>query len=480
MGSRPYFSTSAQARRARRALFERFSPRIIVNLSELRQDRLFPTATAPATVLICRGRRSNASDEVRYVTARRDRQFRRHGILQFAAEDVRTLSASAVACEPFVLKVASYGGARDLALMRRLHRTFDSLETVARERSWHFGQGYQTARGTERLPSELVGKPWLQSGEMGRFHINACALPPLPYFMLHRLRDIRIYAAPVVITTRSIGVTGWRAVLATDDIVYTELYFGISVPQRDLEYARIINLIFNAKLATYWLFMSSGAWAIERDEVKPSDVKLLPIIRLHEAEPAVIADLLACDQALQENSVAPEALSKLDALVYKLYRMSDTEITLVEDTVRATIPQRFGSATHRYHDVTIEDVRGYILGFTRVLDQFLSGQHLKADVEPMALSRSGLGVLRVTVSARDASVRGFDFSELELRSLEEALATISQNLGYQITRDVWIQRSLRIYTPRELFIVKPTEKRHWTQSPGFHDADLVILEHLRK
>jgi hypothetical protein len=36
---------------------------------------------------------------------------------------------------------------------------------------------------------------------------------------------------------------------------------------------------------------------------------------------------------------------------------------------------------------------------------------------------------------------------------------------------------LRIYTEDALFILKPSERRYWTQTIGLNDADVILADH---
>ena len=39
------------------------------------------------------------------------------------------------------------------------------------------------------------------------------------------------------------------------------------------------------------------------------------------------------------------------------------------------------------------------------------------------------------------------------------------------------RRQLRLYGDDDLFILKPTEVRYWTQTAGLNDADVILADH---
>jgi hypothetical protein len=484
LGSKPFFSTAKPALTAKQALFKRYVPRLLVNLSELRQLQLFPTATAPAMVMVAKHQGPSEGDLVTYASARFDRNFQRHGIIHVDAEDVKTLSATRVVSDFAVLKIATYGGPRDLALINRL-RQFPSLNKIATSRKWGRGQGYQTAGGSD-VPWNLVGKPWLPSGVMPRYRTDTDVLGPLPAMLMHRSRPPKkgerpIYSGPLVITTRSIGLQGFESTYSEGDVVYTELYFGVTVPWHDRTYARVINAIFNSSLATYFLLLTGGTWGIERDEVKPSDVKNIPIPELSEIDQLTLSRVLAIEEQLgsyQDSEVVASLRQRLDEAVFALYGLEPHETTLIRDAISISLNLRFrgpgSSAGQRPSPTQLEEYAFSFLGvtsqFTRTINRPLSVTITDPESENLIIAHFRTG--DETRLSQPVMVR-------KEQNLKSTMAEIKRGMHAEIVPNVEIRRHLRIYTPGGLFVVKPAELRYWSRSAGLMDADLVLSEHLR-
>ena len=144
--SRPLFSHTPESLLARRELFTRFNPQVLVNLSDLRQDGLFPRTTAPATVLIAQGCPSKKEDSFYFVRAEHTQAFKQHGIIEIGPQDIQRLPVSGLLSDSDLLKVASWGGARDMALIEHLRYTFPPLDKLLKDNKdngWAPGQGFQ-------------------------------------------------------------------------------------------------------------------------------------------------------------------------------------------------------------------------------------------------------------------------------------------------------------------------------------------------
>jgi len=109
--SKPFFSNTKTAWQAKESLFKRFKPTVIINLSKLRRDNLFPNAEAPAMIFIGKGCKSQPKDNFYFVCPERSLDFRQHGIIEIGAENIKKLPVHGVATDPDMLKVASWGNA---------------------------------------------------------------------------------------------------------------------------------------------------------------------------------------------------------------------------------------------------------------------------------------------------------------------------------------------------------------------------------
>ena len=283
--STPLFSHTTDSLRARKELLSFFNPRVIVNLSALRQDGLFPKSIAPAMVLIAEGKQSQANGYFYLVCVEYSESFKRHGIIEIGPENIKKISTKYITSDTDVLKIASWGNARDMALIARLRATFpplgnsikDPRQIKERKEEWLGGQGFQQAGGSQEAP-ELIGKKWLPSGTMQPYLLEIAGLEEISTKMrFHRPRDSRIYEAPFVITTRGLGYDGFFSAFCHTDVVYTEEYYGISIPPQQEYSAHYLNGVLNSSLITYFLFLTASVWGVERDKIEPNDLRRIPL-----------------------------------------------------------------------------------------------------------------------------------------------------------------------------------------------------------
>ena len=109
-----------------------------------------------------------------------------------------------IANEHHLFKIATYGTARDRAIMKALFEKFDPLQTVLAGLDTKFNRGFQKTASTTPVPLELIGSPKLEAVQINRFHQSVAGLPPFQYETMEHARDPKIYKAPIFLAQQSL------------------------------------------------------------------------------------------------------------------------------------------------------------------------------------------------------------------------------------------------------------------------------------
>lgn len=488
--SNPLFSHMPDSLKAREELLTRFNPRVIVNLSALRQEGLFPKSDAPATVLIAEGCPSQVNGCFYLVCAEHSESFKRHGIIEIGPENIKKISIQHIISDTDVLKIASWGNARDMALITRLRVTFPPLRSFVkdprsvkmRNEEWLGGQGFQEAGGSQEAPG-LIGKKLLPSGEMQPYLIETGGLEEIsPQMRFHRPRDPRIYEAPLVVTTRGLGVNGFFSAFCPTDVVYTEEYYGISIPRQQEYSAHYLNGVLNSSLTTYFLFLTASVWGVERDKVEPNDLLRLPLPIPMQGNEHVISRIVTFEEQLrltQNQATRAGIKEQLDKAVFDLYDLSEVERILVQDTLNFTIDLRMkGEKAKALDRPENEELKAYSLQLINTIQPFfrtLNEVVMEADIfetktAPLQVIRFGV----VSVPGRSPSIQVNSG-----QALDDVLGRIATQLPTTIADTVYTRRNLRIYVDNDYYIVKPSQRRYWSRYAALNDADTIILEQMK-
>jgi hypothetical protein len=476
---KPFFSQTPKAHKAKEALLKRFRPLVMVNLSNLREEWIFPGSRAPTLILIAECRPAEPNDSFHFACPDRSFDFNRHGIIEISPENIKRLSVDGAATDPDMLKVASWGGARDLCLIQKLKTEFLCIDEVIGK---PLSNGFKTGTG-KRVPEEMLSKKWLPSGKMPKYQVDLDKLELLPYLDMEAPRKMEIYNPPLVIISQTPNLGGIYSAFSQESIVYTQKYSGISLAQKDIRLAHYLNAVINSSVISYFIFLTASSWGVERDEVTLQDFLRIPVPTPSTENVNLVSKIVAIEHQLRTTSSTEHQSLKyqLNEAVFELYALDQTERVLVEDGVNLTISLRMErESSIALRKPTLDDLKLYALQLIGVIQPFL--QILRERVlvaEVIEVSNSPLQVVKFSFLPAPAPAPAHIVKTTQAQKLKAVLNRIAEHLPQQIADQIYTRRDLRIYTGQDIYIVKPAQKRCWSRSVGLNDADLILSEHLR-
>jgi len=321
------------------------------NLSALHRENLFPSAQQPAVAVVFENVPATERDSFLYVTVERDLTYREHGVLRVGPENIHRVSVNLAATDRNTLKVAAWGTARDMALVKRLREVYPSLTQYLAAKDLEMSTGYKD--GKRRMPDEhkdgkrkrpvpveFRGLPWLTGGKLPPFHLNASSLPLFQEEWLEHARSRDIYRGPLLLAGS--GLNGNRVVasICANDVIYSRSFYGTPMGKVDLRLAYFLNGVLNSSLATYFVFLTATNWGVEKYEILLDDYLGIPVPDMAKADQQAVGRLLKVEEKLRQRGSKPSnqrSVAELDDAVFDLYQLESWERVLVEDMLALTI-----------------------------------------------------------------------------------------------------------------------------------------------
>jgi hypothetical protein len=479
-----FFSLHPQSLRAKADLLTEFSPRMFANLTALHRENLFPSAQQPAIALILENEAVAAGAAFPFVVVERDQSYREHGLMRLGPENVKRLSASLAASNPYALKVASWGSARDMALVQTLRNEYRTLGEFLSRHGVTMVRGFEDNQGTRPVSRELHGLPCLSGGLMPPFELKVDDLPSFEAESLQWPKDPTIYRGPLLLCASGLHGNRVVAALCRKDLVYSRSQFGIPLKNVDLEIAYYLNGILNSSLATYFAFLTATRWGLDKYIMEETDFLRIPIPDFEQGNTAALRRIVGLEHGLRHaarNGRYDEALvAELDEAVFKLYGLDRFEEILVEDMVTHTIDlQRNHEHSEALLATTVRECRDYAKHVIDVIQPFLDTSGKRRIVADVLDADAPLRAVRFTIAAASPNVRPSVATE-KVVDLSQLLHEVAENLDEQIAFGVHTRRHLRVYSGDSIYVVKPSQRRFWTRSAGLTDGDSMLMDLLGK
>jgi hypothetical protein len=478
LSAMPFFSRSGTGMAAAQHVMRLLAPITLVNLSNL-CSWLFATATMPAVVLFAR-HRPQPSDQVTVVQIPWTASGARTHSFEVSPSDIIKLSMPDIEARPMKLKAAAIGRRRDVALLDSLASTYLTLgaQFASLDTELHVGLIRGLPANQTRDARELKGLELLQADDIEPFRIPN-ELPPFKLLKAQWPRSRDIYRAPVLIVKETLSA-GPRAIVAVADrdLVFTNAYFGASMPVAHRQSAHLLAAILSSSLASWFFLMAASEFGIWKRRLLRHDVALLPTPDL---KPAVKSEagkrLLQVEKRLQQQAATEEEWHALDEAVFDLYDLDETDRVVVRDGLfRASWQWQAGREKSVASANAHTDIARYAEVFLSVMGGWLSARnkrHMRAEILDLPrgsavrvvrfVLEDGPGIASVAVVTPEGE-------------LNDILARIGKRLKVKLATALSGERELRIHGRNEVVIIKPAAQRYWMGVAALEDADAVVAE----
>jgi N-6 DNA Methylase len=496
---------AANSLEARRKLVTESKIVRVINFADLR-FQLFDGAIRPAALIIFgANERPQVPYKFDYWAPKADLNLQLKRMITLSSADKVTLNSATVERDGLAFKHRLWMREPDAKLFSYLSRLpnlaslikdFGGLKRRGMDSDghWVIGQGYQPFHGSESGSSssfhmsKFVGRlPDLPIGAFCRLAQPITNLKPARSKQVRRMGFERGFSGTRVLIPRGVETTQWRlrAAYTQDELTFQHIIQAISVPAGQEDRAKVLTAILNSRVALWFAFHGTASFGAERPEVQQAELLNLPfpnVDDLPEPEKArktsvelvklIDREVERARGPFQLGGNADGTLTEIDRLTYEYFCLSDSEITLIEDTVTQIIPAvqpHQGSYPQLWKAPTQHDRESYARTLVSRFDGWLkNGVEVNAALEA---SNADLAVLRLSLDAVKK-----DYIEEKTESLQSSIARLAEHIHRPLDGNFQLLPDLRVFVGNDLYLIKPMQKRFWLKSTALADADAVARE----
>lgn len=467
MPSKPLLhNRSTAAQNFRTALFAELNVRAIVDLSAVRRS-VFATAIAPAAVIVATREESSPralaeqpAGEIVYVAAHPRSMSATTDALVITPEEVRSIGYRQALYRPELWKIMLWGSQRDLDLLDRLKVKFPTVEEVASERGWTYGQGYQVGGGDANDASHLLGLPIIPTKAVAPLRLSASVFENFALPVLHRPRDPQLFRGPHVLVRRTMVNGRLAAALVDEDAVFPNGTLGFAGHDRPLLMALAATIV--SSLGNYFHFMTSASWGVERDFVELNEHLSLPLASPSASQSSELDRIFA----LAQNGDLPNLREAVDEVVFDMYELSRVD--------RARVLDRLGSSLERFrrpraNSVPVSD--STLARYANTIHEALAGSLSDLYVETQLHTGGSYRTVTVTLTDGPPAVQHgrSDMPHADEQRIVEMNAgpgtsssgVVAQPAGFFIDSDT-------------VYVVKTADPDRWSIDAALDDAERIL------
>ncbi|MBE98484.1 N-6 DNA methylase [Flavobacterium coralii] len=393
-----------------------------------------------------------------------------------------------------IWKIAMWGGVSDINLINKLDAFTTFSDYLNKKKIVEKGLGFQFLMPStkEPIPDEEIPAKYMPPHNIRRYYSESFQninegltasgrnlyskhynVPPynLPSINIFRRVGAKAaYKAPLLLIKE--GLQNWKVCSSyiDSDCSFNSKVLGIH--HSDEKILKGLTCYLNSDLVYYYLFMVSASIGIEREEIKPNEIYNLPF-NLNDDQLYELAEMY--DQEFNpDNFFGRDADSfekQINKLIYGYFDLSEKSQAIIENAVYVTFPLLFkGSKAPSLLSVNDNEMYSYAAFIKEELSNFLADSQLYASVttykiyryNPLSLVKLSFGK-QSEIKASDEEVN----SELQL---------LDRKLYSKSATNIFFRKKLTYFDQNDIFIIRPNQKRFWSQGAAIEDATDLIGE----
>lgn len=449
-------------------------------------------AVAPAAVVFYRYAFSQSTDSniTEHITLKESRFFSLFKIFTINRSDYKEIEQRKLKQDDWALKTLVYGSYLDYNLLKRIKDSFPTIKNVITgSDKVTEGTGLQYSSNPTYNSKHLIGSPFVDAYGVSPFFIEPAKISEFKIIKVHRLRDERLFKAPMLLVREGIDMSTLTAKCAVSkkDLLFKDSITSIKAfAKADISILDNIAAIFSTSLFAYYAVNTFASIGIERERVKNYNKYSLPYLDLGASE-----NVRAIEEAsrliyLEEKKALHDKIRiqkltntikatfyEIEQSVYQKLNLNDIELSLIDYALQINRKFIIGTENEKkrlFSSIAFENkmLIEYASIFINRFKKSLDTKTKKFVVEIWHTNQIvGMFFKIVNMSSDIKQIKWINKQNKDW----EILSILSNMSSEKITDKLFIQKDIRGFEKDYFYIIKPNEKRLWHKAIGYLDAN---------
>jgi len=375
-----------------------------------------------------------------------------------------------------IWKIAMWGGIADLKLMEKINSKYKILKSVfaRKNKQWAFATGLNA--DSEHL--DFVPQTIIDTRKIERYYTpkSACYINSAKY----RKIEERYFKPPFIVIKQAQSEKQIAASYVDYKAYCLSSAYVINGENITAIEKKALVAILNSAFSKYFFFMLASSWGIERERIQMNEMLLLPYLlddnnmyieKINNLVDKLI-NLKKNKKILQDISQEYSNIEKnIDNILFNdILKLSKKEQININDVLEYNL-DLFEKQQKSEGLLPISNIKPYAEMLCSELNDFLEEQSLFANATIYTNNRNN-PLLVVKIS--------FEKNKRKLVSSEDCISKelkkIDEYLWEKKAGSIYFRKKLNYYSGDDIFIIRPNQRRFWSQSMAMEDAAELIIE----
>jgi len=416
-----------------------------------------------------------------------------------------------------IWKITMWGGMNDWNLIQQLSNSkFENINDFNKNHNIKSGVGFQLLTQVKDKPkySDILTKlPYLDSKDIKRYNTsdnvlknikksiktpkainfyksfynlsNLSDLESLTAF--RRLGDIDAFTNPHIIIKKGLEKNSVCASFIDIPCSFRDGVYGFYSDTKNISKLHLLMSYFNSKISSYFLFMTISSYGIEREQIMKNEYLSIPInlntkqIKgIAEASKYIIEKIKSksfLNDDIENEKLESYINENVDNIIYESFNLTKNDITLLNDGINYSLDLFHKQEKSKaLFPVLQEQVNNFSALISNELNNFLDGQDLFANATIYKNINRFSPLMMIKISFEEKKSKPFQSNEF----IDEELKKLDKHLWEEKATNIYFRKKLNYKSENDIYIIRPNQRRFWSQSMALEDASELILEILNE
>lgn len=404
-----------------------------------------------------------------------------------------------------IWKIAMWGSYFDFELIEKLFKN-KSLKSDLRKNNIKNGVGFQLLTNKKDKPKENIfisENKYLDADYIERFTSNSSNLKGINSSIktikaklfygidnslkedvelqniniFRRLGDLDAYFSPHLMLKKGLNDNQICASYLDEICTFRDGVYGFYSLDKNEDYLKALTALLNSKISSYLLFLTISSYGIEREQIMKNEFLTLPYT-INENVKFTLVNLFdkifAIKKSDEENGSKTDILhleKQIDQIIFNdILKLTEDEQIIIQDTLDYSL-DLFEKQENSKAVLPVNEINIYSHRLTKGLNNWLDDVDLKASATIYDINRNcPLYLVKISFGNEEKPV----FKSKE--DIYKELKKLDKKLWEEESQNLYFRKKLNYYDGDDVYIIKPNQRRFWSQTAAMEDCKSLLVE----
>jgi type I restriction-modification system DNA methylase subunit len=370
-----------------------------------------------------------------------------------------------------IWKIAMWGSIADFNLIKKINQLVSSSlgKYFKSDSNWIYGSGLNgDIKHKDFIPENII-----ETNMIERYYTSKSVVKPNNEYYRKLNKDL-FYPPYIALKKGQKNGKTATSLIVHNTYCKSGVFIINNKNKSSIDIKKALVSFINSDIATYFLFLTTASWGIEREQIFLSEYLGLPFFfnNVNMKSMATCFDALIAElqKEIFNEIEIKKGEAKLKEELWKIINMDINDKILIQDMLAYNLnlfeKQQESEALH-----PVLDTRLYAEMLCSELNEFLEDPELFANVTIYDIDRyNPLCLVKISLEKEKKEV------VLSEENINKKLNELDKFLWKENACGIYFRKKLNHSSGDDIFIIRPNQRRFWSQSMAMEDASGLILE----